>query len=33
MRLCKEWGYDGPMRKEKALDWAIAELAKYGVND
>jgi len=30
LALCKEWGYEGPNRKDKALDWTLAELEKYG---
>jgi hypothetical protein len=32
LRLCKEWGYEGPNRKDKALAWAEEELAKYETN-
>ena len=30
LTYCYEWGYDGPRRKDKALEWVNAELAKYG---
>lgn len=25
----KKWGYDGPNRKRKCLEWVISELNKY----
>ena len=32
LALCREWGYEGPNRKEAALRWARDELAEYGVD-
>ena len=29
LAYCRQWGYEGPNRKEQALAWAIAELEAY----